>query len=330
MQRFVANKGSLLAGFRRGPQAFTSSSGGCSENHIHTPFCSHRGLSSFTRSTAGEVKGSLLAGFSENHIHTPMCGHGTGSGYKSENAIWTGDVRAFHSKISTPSGEPNKTLPDLDGAKSGIYDVLMRNRQWSKENKKLFRPLSEGQKPKYFVICCADSRCPSEMVMGFNPGECFTVRNIANCVMNGDLGINAATQFAIDVLGVENILVVGHRDCGGIKAAMTRQSFGTTIDMYVRHVRDVYRQHIKEIDAIDDPEKRLNTLIEKHVVEQCINVFKMGFVQRARRKAKSEGKPFMPQIHGLVYDPSTGLLDELDIQLREKAKDYGKVYDVLA
>jgi carbonic anhydrase len=232
---------------------------------------------------------------------------------------------------AVPPPRPKETTPDLEGAKSGVYDILLKNRMWAEQNRELFRPLSEGQQPKYFVICCSDSRCPTEKMMGFNPGECFTVRNIANCVMNGDLSINAATQFAVDVLGVENILVVGHRDCGGIKAAMTRQSFGTTIDMYVRHVRDVYRQHIVEIDKITDPTKRLNCLIEKHVVEQCINVFKMGFVQRARRKSRSDGKTHMlPQIHGLVYDPSTGLLDELDIGLRVKAREFGKVYDVLA
>lgn len=232
-------------------------------------------------------------------------------------------------------GLPQESIPDLEGTRSGVYDILLRNRAWAdshrKENPDFFRPLSEGQKPKYFVVCCSDSRCPSEKLMGFQPGECFTVRNIANCVMNADIGINAATQFAVDVLGVENILVVGHRDCGGIKAAMTRQSFGTTIDMYVRHVRDVYRQHVDEIDKISDPDAKLNCLIEKHVIEQCINIFKMGFVQRARRKTAPGNKSSksLPQIHGMVYDPSTGFLQELDIGLRTKAKEYGKVYDVL-
>ena len=252
----------------------------------------------------------------DQHVHGPFCGCSSNS-----------SVRQFS---TNNQDKPPETMPDLEGARSGVYDILVRNRKWAKENAQLFRPLEEGQQPKYFVICCSDSRCPTEKMMGFNPGECFTVRNIANCVMNGDLSINAATQFAVDVLGVENILVVGHRDCGGVKAAMTRQSFGTTIDMYVRHVRDVYRQYIHEIDAIEDPQQRLNTLIEKHVIEQCINVFKMGFVQRARRKSRMEGKPNMlPQIHGLVYDPSTGKLDQLDIQLRAKAREYGKVYDVL-
>lgn len=324
MQRFVSVQRSL-GGMLRSQSTWASSfQSSCSENHIHTPFCQHRSQSTFAKLPVAP------AGCSENHVHGPSC-HGISSGKKGDHPVlWSGDARAFHSKVSPNSSEPSKTLPDLEGAKSGIYEVLLRNREWAKENKNLFRPLSEGQKPKYFVICCADSRCPTEKMMGFNPGECFTVRNIANCVVNGDLGINAATQFAIDVLGVENILVVGHRDCGGVKAAMTRQSFGTTIDMYVRHVRDVYRQHLPEIDKIEDPEKRLNTLIERHVIEQCINVFKMGFVQRARRKARAAGKPYMPQIHGLVYDPSTGLLDELDIGLRDKARDYGKVYDVLA
>ncbi|KAH9254665.1 hypothetical protein BASA81_007432 [Batrachochytrium salamandrivorans] len=230
------------------------------------------------------------------------------------------------SRFPTPMLSP----PDLEGAKSGIFELLTKNREWAEERKGEFRPLSEGQSPKYFVIGCSDSRCPSERLMGFKQGECFTVRNIANCVMNGDLSINAATQYAVDILGVQNILIVGHRDCGGIKAAMTRQSFGTTIDAYVRHVRDVYRQHIVEIDAIQDPTDRLNRLTEHHVIEQCINIYKMGFVQRARRNSRATGGKTFPQIHGLVYDPSTGLLDQLDVGIREKAREYGKTYDVLA
>ena len=226
---------------------------------------------------------------------------------------------------------PKETNPDLEGAKSGIYDIMLRNREWADKARTqgLLRELSAGQQPKYMVIGCADSRCPTEKMMGFAPGECFTVRNIANCVMNGDLSVNAATQFAVDYLGVENILVVGHRDCGGIKAAMTRTSFGTSIDMWVRHVRDVYRQHLPELEQIKDDNERLNVLIEKHVVEQCVNVFKMGFVQRARRVRGQKGGPKLPAIHGLVYDPSTGYLKELDVNIREKSKAYGRVYDVL-
>jgi len=213
-----------------------------------------------------------------------------------------------------------------------VYEVLVRNREWADEERSkpgYFRPLSEGQHPRYLCISCADSRCPSEKMMGFNPGECFTVRNIANCVTNGDLAMNSATQYAVDVLKVQTIMVVGHRDCGGIKAAMARQSFGTTIDAWVRHVRDVYRQHIAELEAISSVQDRLDRLIELHVAEQCINIFKMGFVQRARRKSRELGKPWSPQIAGLVYDPSTGYLKEIDIGLREKARTFGRVYDVL-
>jgi carbonic anhydrase len=181
-------------------------------------------------------------------------------------------------------------------------------------------------------MCVSQLLTPTNLStsLGFKQGECFTVRNIANCVMNADLSINAATQFAIEVLGVKDIIVLGHRDCGGIKAAMTRQSFGTSIDMYVRHVRDVYRTHIREIDALENETDRLNLLINKHVVEQCVNVYKMGFVQRARRNSMAATGVRSPQIHGLVYDPSSGMLEQLDVGISAKAKDYGKVYDVLA
>lgn len=110
---------------------------------------------------------------------------------------------------------------------------------------------------------------------------------------------------------------------------MTTKSFGTTIDMYVRHIRDVYRQHIHEVDANKDPEDRLNCLCELHVIEQCVNVYKMGPVQRARRKSRANGNVMYPQIHGLMYDPSNGLLEQLDVGIRAKARAYGKVYDVL-
>jgi carbonic anhydrase len=212
------------------------------------------------------------------------------------------EIRTLKSSVDSPGSiprhllspvnatTPRKTSDDLFGAPSGVYPVLMKNRTWADteraNNPDYFRPLSAGQQPKYYVISCSDSRCPSEMIMGFSPGECFTVRNIAASVMIGDLGLLASTQYAVDVLKVENIIVIGHRDCGGIKAAMSRQSFGTTIDAWVRHVRDVYRQHIVELDAYEDPDEKLNRLIERHVMEQAVNIYKMGFVQRARRNSR--------------------------------------------
>ncbi|KAH9256317.1 hypothetical protein BASA81_005538 [Batrachochytrium salamandrivorans] len=234
-------------------------------------------------------------------------------------------IRNIQSGVNAPMQNP----PWLEGDRSGIYDLLVRNRTWAQERKSEFRPLEMGQQPQHFVICCSDSRCPSERMMGFKSGECFTVRNIGNCVMSGDLSINAAMQYAVDVLKVKDIIVVGHRDCGGVKAAMTTKSFGTTIDMYVRHIRDVYRQHIHEIDAYENPNDRLNSLIQLHVIEQCVNVYKMGPVQRARRNSRVNGSVMYPQIHGLMYDPSTGLLDQLDVGIRAKARAYGKVYDVM-
>ena len=99
--------------------------------------------------------------------------------------------------------------------------------------------------------------------------------------------------------------------------------------MYVRHIRDVYRQHIEEIDAIEDETKRLNSLIEHNVIEQCINLYKMGFVQRARRTSLKNQGVRLPQIHGLVYDPSSGKLEQLDIKIRDKAQAFGKVFDIL-
>jgi carbonic anhydrase len=262
-----------------------------------------------------------------HHIHTSAC-HSRQFSNAASSSSSSSDNK--NNKQEFASRQVRAMSPD--GGKSGVFEVLTRNREWADSERHkpdFFKPLEEGQHPKYFCISCADSRCPSEKMMGFDPGECFTVRNIANCVTNGDLAINSATQFAVDVLKVENILVVGHRDCGGVKAAMTRQSFGTTIDAWVRNVRDVHRQYIRVLDAIPDPQERLDKLIELHVTEQCVNVFKMGFVQRARRKSRELGLPYSPQIHGLVYDPSTGYLKELDIGLREKAKEYGRVYDVL-
>lgn len=101
-------------------------------------------------------------------------------------------IRTIQRALNAPL--PMESPPWLEGDKSGIYDLLMRNREWAETKHDEFRPLSEGQSPKYFVICCSDSRCPSERLMGFKTGECFTVRNIGNCVMSGDLYVSICAR----------------------------------------------------------------------------------------------------------------------------------------
>ena len=153
----------------------------------------------------------------------------------------------------------------------------------------MFFKLATGQEPTYLWIGCSDSRVPENKILGVQPGEVFVHRNVANVVAHADTNLLSVLTYAIEALSIRHILVVGHYDCGGVRAAMNNQralggDSSTVIDNWLTGVRDVYRLHADELDAIEDPEERHRRLVEKNVVEQCLNVFKTGVVQHHRLK----------------------------------------------
>ena len=184
-----------------------------------------------------------------------------------------------------------------------------------------FKNLAEGESPEYLYIGCSDSRATAEELMGMKPGEVFVHRNIANVVNTLDMSSTAVIQYAVQHLKVKHIIVCGHYGCGGVKAAMTPQDYGL-MNPWLRTIRDVYRLHQKELDAIEDEHKRYDRLIELNVQEQCINVIKMASVQERYIL------DHYPIVHGLVFDLKTGKLIDLNIDFEEILKDIQKVYDL--
>ncbi|GLD93749.1 hypothetical protein PINS_up002354 [Pythium insidiosum] len=147
----------------------------------------------------------------------------------------------------------------------------------------------------------------------------FVHRNIANMVVSNDMSALSVIQYAVEHLKVKDIIVCGHYGCGGVRAAMANQALGL-LDNWLRNIRDVSRLHHKELTSIQDSEQRLNRMIELNTVEQCMNIFKIGLVQR------HQAKYGFPRIHGLVYDLKSGQLKELDVDFKSYVKQYSSIF----
>jgi carbonic anhydrase len=205
-----------------------------------------------------------------------------------------------------------------------IYDkVFENNRRWvaerNSEDPTFFERLSKGQNPEFLYIGCADSRVPANQIMGLDPGQVFVHRNVANLVVNTDLNVGAVIQYAVEALGVRHIVVCGHYGCGGVKAAMEPKDLGA-LNGWLREIRDIYRMHAQELDAIEDAEQRYQRLVELNVREQAINVIKTAWVQTSYRH---KGYPI---VHGWVYSLHDGLLKDLDIPFEEILEEVRKIY----
>jgi carbonic anhydrase len=190
--------------------------------------------------------------------------------------------------------------------------LLLENKAWAKQKVRddpdYFNRLVHVQSPKYLWIGCSDSRVPPNEITQTEPGEIFIHRNIANMVVHTDLNMLSVLQYAVEVLEVEHIIVCGHYGCGGVKAALTNKSLGL-IDKWLRNIKDVYRLHQTEIEAMTTEEGRVNRLIELNIEEQLSNLAKTSIVQRAWKKRKA------PILHGWVYDLHDGIIKPLrDIQ----------------
>lgn len=200
--------------------------------------------------------------------------------------------------------------------------LLENNKNWVKEqldlNPKFFENLSKGQTPDYLWIGCSDSRVPADQITGTGPGEIFVHRNIANMVVHSDMNMLSVLSYAVDVLKVKHVIVCGHYGCGGVIAAMKNQQFGL-IDNWLRHIKDVYRYHHDELDAIKDEHERAKRFVEVNVQEQVHDLGKTSIVQNAWKR----NQPL--HIHGWVYDINDGLIKDLNVTFT-CTKDLHKVY----
>lgn len=206
-----------------------------------------------------------------------------------------------------------------------LKSIFDNNEKWVREKLALdpdyFKKLSKGQNPAFLYIGCSDSRVTAEDLMGMKPGDVFIHRNIANLVVSTDNNLNSVVQYAVEFLKVKHIIVCGHYECGGVKAALNPTDMGQ-LNSWLQTLRDVYRLHRLELDGIQDSQKRFDRLVELNVREQCINIIKIDHVQKAWY---STG---YPRLHGWVFDVRTGKLIDLALDMKEILEDIRSIYDL--
>jgi carbonic anhydrase len=208
---------------------------------------------------------------------------------------------------------------------SEFYEkILERNKKWVEDSLALdpnyFQDLAKGQSPPLLWIGCSDSRVPANEIIGAKPGETFVHRNIANMVIHSDMNMLSVLDYAVNVLKVRHVLVCGHYGCGGIKAAMGNDSVGL-IDNWIRHIKDVYRFHHKELDGIEDETERFNRFVELNVKEQVYDLAKTSIVQAAWKKGQQLS------LHGWVYGLNSGYVSDLNVNFSSD-KDLADVYQL--
>lgn len=200
-----------------------------------------------------------------------------------------------------------------------LKTLIEQNRHWvqdiTKKDPNLFVRLAKHQEPKYLWIGCSDSRVPASQILGLLPGDVFVHRNIANMVIHSDLSCLSVLQYAVDVLKVRHIIVCGHYDCGGIKAAMTNTSYGL-IDNWLRHIQDIEQKHHELLSYCAERTQQndlgQNHLLQQHTlmcelnaIEQAVNIARTTIIQEAWNDRMNVA------IHAVVYSVSTGLLQQL-------------------
>lgn len=204
-----------------------------------------------------------------------------------------------------------------------IKKVFDNNKEWVKaqlEKPDYFKNLAAGQSPEILYIGCSDSRVTAEELMGLQPGDVFVHRNIANMVPNTDLNVLSVINYAVQHLKVNHVVVCGHYNCGGVKAAMEQSDLGI-MNPWLKNIRDVYRLHRRELNSIEDPVARYDRFVELNVQEQCINVIKAVEVQRAIIDRNLT-------VHGWIFDVRTGKLIDLAIDFENITKNISDIYRI--
>lgn len=203
-----------------------------------------------------------------------------------------------------------------------ISQIFENNINWVNEklgnNPQYFKELSNDHNPNILYIGCSDSRVSSEELMGASPGDIFVMRNIANMVSSLDVSAMSIIKYAVSELKVKHVIVCGHYQCGGVKAAMLSNDLGI-LNPWLRNIRDVYRIHKDELNSISNEEQKYKRLVELNVQEQCINVLKTADVQIAIKKRNLT-------VHGWVFDIHSGKLIDLKINFDKLLEDIREIY----
>lgn len=186
--------------------------------------------------------------------------------------------------------------------------LLLNNKAWAADRLSMdetyFERLAKDQKPEFLWIGCADSRVPAEEITNTQPGDVFVHRNVANMVVHTDMNLLSVLQYGVEVLKVKHIIVCGHYNCGGVKAAMGNDDFGL-INKWLRNIKEVYAKHETELGGIESEAQRFNRLVELNVHEQVKNLAKTTIIQHAWQNGE------YPHLHGWVFDLHTGLIKEV-------------------
>ena len=207
---------------------------------------------------------------------------------------------------------------------SKLDSLFEKNRDWAlsvtTSDPQFFEKLAAQQNPEYLWIGCSDSRVPANQIVGLAPGEIFVHRNVANVVVHTDFNCLTVLQYAVDVLMVKHVIVVGHYGCGGIKAAYEDLDNGL-IDNWLRHIKDVQRSHQDQIAALESEDDRLDLLCELNVRRQVANVCHTTIAQKAWGRGQELA------VHGWVYSLQDGLLKDLDCTMSD-AQQINDIYRV--
>ena len=189
-----------------------------------------------------------------------------------------------------------------------IKKLLLENKAWAESKRDIdqeyFKNMAVDQKPEYLWIGCSDSRVPPSEITNTDPGQMFVHRNIANLVVHTDMNLLSVLQYAVENLEIPHVIVCGHYNCGGVKAALSNKSLGM-MNNWVRNIKDTYFNNKLEVDAIENEGARVNKLVELNVIDQIQHLAHTSIIQRSWHNRKK------PYLHGWVYDINTGLLKKL-------------------
>jgi len=188
--------------------------------------------------------------------------------------------------------------------------LLLENKAWAQDkvtgDPGFFDRLADIQKPEVLWIGCSDSRVPAEIIVNAEPGEMFVHRNIANQLITTDFNSLSVLQYAVDVLKVSHVIVCGHYNCGGIRAALKKQNPRLLmVNKWLKHIKDLYRLHHDEMDSLPSEKDRVHRLVELNVIEQIYNLAHTSIIQSAWRQDRR------PTLHGWVYGLNDGIIQEL-------------------
>ncbi|NMG36507.1 carbonate dehydratase [Azoarcus sp. TTM-91] len=207
-----------------------------------------------------------------------------------------------------------------------IQQLFNNNKAWSErihaEDPEFFSRLAAQQSPEYLWIGCSDSRVPANQIIGLAPGEVFVHRNVANVVVHTDLNALSVIQYAVDVLRVKHILVVGHYGCGGVKAALNNNRLGL-IDNWLRHVQDVRDRHEGALAAIEDPNARVDRLCEFNAMQQVVNICHSSVLREAWERGQGVA------VHAWCYGLKDGLVRELGVAARSREEALDQYRDAV-